>query len=110
MSDERVDVELQGRSDVARRQEPAAIVKDPELVREQAVMFASNVELVQELIGRSVELRAKCKTAPPAEAENAESAARDLSLAITHLEDARTRLNAARYKLDGKFSISDAAR
>ena len=105
------------------RQEPAAIVRTRDEVRVQSVADTSDVELVQELIARAADLRAELS--PPADRPMVSAKVqekyslpahlfggivRDLSLAITHLEDARTRLNAARYRLAGKFSISDAQR
>lgn len=91
------------------RQEPARIVRSREEVRKQTVADSSSVELLQEVIARAEEIRAQLRGAERAR-ELADAAGRDLSLAITHLEDSRTRLNAAGYRLNGRFSISDAER
>lgn len=84
------------------RQEPARIVRPREEVLKQTVANSSSVELLQEVIARAEEIRSKLHLA--------DAAGRDLSIAITHLEDSRTRLNAAGYRLNGRFSISDAER
>lgn len=103
---------------IVLRQEPAVIARDRQALRDTVVSDATSVELAQELIGRAKDDRKEFSDAArafkdggaPEQAEPYDDAARDLSLAITHLEDARTRINAARYRVDGRFSISDAAR
>jgi hypothetical protein len=85
------------------------IVRPRAEVLKQAVGDSSSVELLQEVIARAEDLRAHLRDADRAQ-ELTDAAARDLSIAITHLEDSRTRLNAAGYRLNGRFSISDAER
>jgi hypothetical protein len=103
---------------IVLRQAPAVIARDRQALRDTVVSDATSVELAQELIGRATAERKDMSDAArafrdggsPEQAEPYDAAARDLSLAITHLEDARTRINAAHYRSTGKFSISDAER
>jgi hypothetical protein len=93
------------------RQNPALIAVHREVVRAQTVHESTAVELVQEVIARAEDWRASLD-ASVLEQVGAKvgEVARDISLAITHLEDARTRLNAAGYRCRGTFSISDSER
>jgi hypothetical protein len=104
-----------------KRQTPAAIVRTRVEVDRGAVHEATMVELVQEIIARAkgrreaIAVRLRTWDEVPVgdtdmEWDALNDAGRDLSLAITHLEDARTRINAAGYRTTGRFSISDAER
>ena len=79
-----------------------------ELDFETLVIDATTVELLMTCKARlETELAASDRDS---DGGPSDSARRDLSLAITHIEDAITRANWAHYRRKGTFEITDAER
>jgi len=86
---------------VGQNTRPSAVVRSGDEVREQTVEASSSAELLTECLARWD--RARATTLDSA-------VARELSIAITHVEDAITRSNKAGYRMLNRFAITDAER
>lgn len=95
-----------------RRATPSALVDEPDEIEEMTVAGASMVELLVVVIERAStdRIAAIASRSDYPSPEDANAAARELSLAITYLEEAVGRINKAGYRRKGLFGITDAER